>query len=113
MMGELDVIAELRHFIQVLANQPCVVEAIAGMGEDVHAVCHTWGALKEGMLNVGKNVCGEEAFQTYNENDVVIPKSPMEKYIMTLMVQAMASEVVDPPKSEPADIIDFRTKKKI
>lgn len=113
MEGELNIVDELRHFIQILANQPCIVEAVSEMGDDMHSICKTWQCLKTNMLQCGKTICGEEAFQVYDENDLIIPKSPMEKYVMTLMLQAMICEVVDPPKSKPADVLDFNTRKKI
>lgn len=114
MDGVLDIVSELRHFIQILANQPCIIEAIAELGDNVHSICKTWDCLRSAMLVSGKSICGDEAFQVNNENDVIIPQTPMQKYVMSLILQAMLCEVVEPrTNNESADIIDFRTKKRI
>ena len=114
MEGELNITSEFRHFIQIVANQPCILGTIAEMGYDTHVVCETWNHLKDTILHSCMSKYSEDTFQVYDENEIVVPRTPMEKFVMLVILQSTISEVVDPPlNSEPADVIDFRTKKKL
>ena len=113
MEGELNITEELKRFIQILSEQPCLVKAVAEMN-DQHVVCETWNMLRDATFNGIKDRFESSVVQTYNENDVIIPESPTEKYVMMVMLLSMVSEVVEQPKSEnSAEVIDFKTRKRI